>query len=85
MREFSGRGRRYRLRAFAQPKLDPAKGRFARGVLLAELRERTRHGRLSLRKMLPLMRTHDLELVAAAIRTRREGVLWVLGRPPPRN
>src|SRR6516225_5540113 len=38
MREFSGRGRRYRLSAFAQPELDPAKGRFARGVLLAELR-----------------------------------------------
>src|SRR5215471_6447652 len=38
MREFSGRARRYRLRAFAQPELDPAKGRFAHGVLLAELR-----------------------------------------------
>ena len=56
MREFSGRARRYRLRAFAQPELDPAKGRFAHGVLLAELRRADPTRRLSLRKMLPLMR-----------------------------
>jgi hypothetical protein len=43
--------------------------------------ERTRHRRLPLRKMLPLMRTHDPELVAAAMRTRREGVLWVWEAP----
>src|SRR6516225_3177138 len=59
-----GCGRRYRLRAFARPELDPAKGRFARGVFLTELNERTRHGRLSLRKMLPLMRGLDVSVTS---------------------
>jgi hypothetical protein len=70
LQTFRVNGRRYRLRT-APPRPDRARSRFARGVRIAEMRERTQHGRLSMRKMLPLMRSRDPELVQIIIRERR--------------
>jgi hypothetical protein len=68
---FRANGRRYKLRdPRSGPKPDRARSRFARGIRRAEMRERTQHSRLSLRKMVPVMRTHDPELVR--IRTQKK-------------
>src|SRR5262245_10600164 len=67
VREFSGP---LPAAPFRAGKARRHEGALRPGVLLAELRERTRH---------------DPRRVAATVRTRREGILWVLGRSPPQN